>query len=135
MQKWIYAAFVALLFSVNSEAQSAGQPNEGLTVAPAASSGAFTMSWWGHAGSAYYILHSDDLLNWSYFPVIEIGGNQVIVWGFTSSSSKMFLRLQIASTSISSDGDGIPDSVKIAAGIDPFDAPIVRLQVTGFTAP
>src|SRR5438105_4578195 len=94
MQRWVLFIIVSLFLTVGVQAQTASDPNEGLNLARDSPSGAATLSWWGRPSRTYFIQHSNDLLTWSYFPVIESGGNAVIAWGFTSMTDKLFLRLK-----------------------------------------
>jgi hypothetical protein len=79
----------------------------------------YTFSWWGVSGYTYLIKTSDDLVNWSYLPIVESGSNAVIQWGFTSSASNLFLKLEyitVPAVSLSgtlsgpdNNGNGLPD--------------------------
>jgi hypothetical protein len=128
MQRWICAAFAALLLAAHASAQSAGQPNEGLTIA-AAGGGAFTLSWWGKAGRTYFLLHSSDLYSWSYFPVIESGSEAIIQWGSSASSPNFFVRLQYTDIPTSNpatddfNGDGVSNLTEIQNNMSPFIPP------------
>jgi len=131
MQKWICAAVAALLLTASGEAQSAGQPNEGLTLSLGSSSGAFTMSWWGKAGRTYFVLHSSDLYSWSYYTIIESGYDAPIQWGSTTSDSKFFVRLQYTDIPTSNpatddfNGDGVSNLTEIQNNMSPFTPPPV----------
>jgi hypothetical protein len=95
MRKWIRTALAVLLFGGHALAQAPGQTNEGLTINQDPSSGAFSLSWWAKAGRTYFIQQSSDLVNWTFMPLMEAASpDQLISWGFTSSSNQLFLRLQ-----------------------------------------
>lgn len=55
--------------------------------------GTWTLDWDGVPGRTYFLQHSDDLIQWKYFPVIESGAGQTIGWGFSSSAEEFFVRL------------------------------------------
>ncbi|MEM9025507.1 MAG: hypothetical protein AAGB06_01090, partial [Verrucomicrobiota bacterium] len=50
------------------------------------------LSWQGQPGRTYFIQQSDDLLSWSYIPIIESGSGSPIQWDFASNLDKLFLR-------------------------------------------
>jgi hypothetical protein len=126
MKRWIISVFGVLLLVVGVQAQTASDPNEGLNIALDSTSGAFNLSWWGRAGRTYFIQHSDDLLTWSYFPVIESGGDSIISWGFSSAANQFFLRLKGSDLPTSDPantdfaGDGMTAMWKLLVGFDPL---------------
>lgn len=113
-----FAVFIGMLsaFMPFSFAQTATDPNEGGRLTRDASTGAFTVSWWGRAGRTYTIQHSEDLAHWYYVPIIEVGSDQIIEWGFTSTADRMFLRLKYTDSpegdpfNVDIDGNGLPDN-------------------------
>ncbi len=119
--KNLIAMIVAILglLSCGALAQGPGELNAGSQVTDTGTSGAYTLSWWGVAGDTYLIETSDDLVNWSYLPVVESGSNAVIEWGFTSNASNLFLKLEyitVPAVSLSgtltgpdNNGNGLPD--------------------------
>ncbi len=113
-------AFVFLLaLSGIANAQGSNDPNEGSQLSYDNGTASYTFSWWGHSGKTYFIQHSDDLMTWSYVPMYEIGADQVIQWGFTSTASKFFLRLEM-----NTDGSLLPDRWQMLyfgdTGVDPY---------------
>lgn len=138
-----FPAFLLALLSLTpfAPAQTASDLNEGTTLAHDPVTGTFTFSWWGSAGKTYFIQQSDDLFNWTYVPTYEIGADQVIEWGFTSTASRFFLRLELQTTGgvlpdrwqqlyfghtgalpdEDEDGDGLSNLEEFLAGTDPTD--------------
>ena len=113
---------VALLLCLNAVAwaQGPGDLNAGSRLSLSGSSGAYTFSWWGTGGYTYLIKTSDDLINWTYLPIVESGSDATIQWGFTSSSTKFFLKLEYITVPASqlagavfsgpdNNGNGLPD--------------------------
>jgi len=92
-----YVLAVLLCLNLGSFAQGPGQLNSGQVLSQNPSTGAYAFSWWGVTGKTYLIETSDDLVHWSYLPVVESGSNSVIDWGFTSSASSLFLKLEYIS--------------------------------------
>jgi hypothetical protein len=92
----IILAVLAML-TASALAQSPGELNAGSQVVYTGSSDSYSLSWWGVANSTYLIETSDDLVNWSYLPVVESGSDSVIEWGFTSTSSSLFMKLEYIS--------------------------------------
>lgn len=67
------------------------QPTPALTPG---TSNTWNLDWDGISGRTYFIQHSDNLIDWQYFPIIESGAGQSIGWGFTSSAERFFVRLR-----------------------------------------
>jgi len=78
------------LASVGASAQGPYDLNAGAQLAYTGTAGAYTLSWWGVAGNTYLVETSDDLINWSFLPIVETGSDAVIEWGFTSTSSASY---------------------------------------------
>ena len=102
-------------------AQSAGQPNEGLSLAQDPNTGIFTMSWWAKAGRTYFIQQTGDLLNWSFLPMMDTASDAAISYQFTSSAAQSFWRLQYTDTtydewaeSVGYDPEFPPDPTSLA---------------------
>ncbi len=88
----IFAALVCL--ALGAFAQGPGDLNAGSRLSYTGSTGAYAFTWWGAAGNTYLVETSDDLINWSYLPIVESGSNAAIQWGFTSNSSGLFMKLE-----------------------------------------
>ena len=93
--KFLLIFFLLCVSVLYLNAQTANDLNEGLTVDFGNSGSSGTLSWWGRSNRAYFIMTSDDLLtSWKYAPVIEVGSDLAITWGFSSTSDKGFFRLK-----------------------------------------
>ena len=127
-RKFCFALFAFVLRSALALAQAAGAPNESPALARDPATGAYQFSWWGQAGRTYFLQQSEDLLHWTYVPVIEPGTGQAIGWGFTSTAPKFFLRLKYTDAATTNpfnddlDGDGVSNWDELTQGTDPFSA-------------
>jgi hypothetical protein len=134
--KRLLAVILAILacLTLGAYAQGPFDLNAGSQIAYSGSTGAYTFSWWGTAGNTYLIETSDDLVNWTYLPIVETGFNTVTQWGFTSTSSNLFLRLEyitVPANQLSgsvfngpdNNGNGLPDDWELFyfgyLGVDP----------------
>ena len=110
------------------QAQTGTDPNEGSQLSQDATAGVYTFSWWGKAGRTYFMQESTDLVNWTYFPVIESGANEVIQWSFTSLAPVLFVRLKYSDIPTDDpfdadfDGDGVSNWNELLQGTDPLVA-------------
>ena len=102
-------------------------PNEGCRLTHDEITGEYTFKWWGRAGHTYFIQCSDDLIHWSYVPVIESGAAAVTEYGFSSTAGRFFLRLRHTDAATGGnpdtadfDGDGAGNLAELEAGLDPF---------------
>lgn len=126
MKVWTLSLFLVLTLLGLAPAQTATDLNEGLGVTKNSTPGAFTLSWWGKAGRTYFIQQSDDLINWNYVPVIESGAEATTQWGFSTTATSSFFRLQHTDIPTSNpntadfDGDGVSNLNELQAGLDPF---------------
>lgn len=89
----------------------------------------WNLDWEGISGRTYFLQHSEDLVGWQYFPLIESGNNATLGWGFASSADKFFVRLRYTDIVTSDpdnadfDGDGLTNWEEIYIyGTDPFNA-------------
>ena len=109
-------------------AQGPTDPNEGSRLSSNSVTGVYTFGWWGRYGRTYFIQHSDDLIHWSYFPVIETGLDQPIQWGFTSTGNRFFVRLRYTDIptynpfTADFDSDGVGNYNELMQGTDPLSA-------------
>jgi hypothetical protein len=134
MKRLIVAILAVLLFvATGALAQGPNDLNAGSQLALNGTTGAYTFSWWGATGYTYLIETSDDLINWSYLPIVESGSDSAIEWGFTSNSSSLFMKLeyitvpadQLSGTALNGplDSNGLPEDWELfyfgSLGIDP----------------
>jgi len=121
----LLVGFVAL---TTATAQTSTDPNEGSRLTYDSLLGSYEFSWWGQPGRTYFIQQSDDLSAWEYLPLIESGAGDVLAWGFTSTASKLFLRLRYSDIPTSDpfnddfDGDKISNYDEVVFGTDPLSA-------------
>lgn len=70
----------------------------------------YRLEWWGHPGRTYFTQASVDLVNWSYFPEIDSGNDNLLWFEVPEDGDKIFLRLQYSDQStqdpFSADFDG-----------------------------
>jgi hypothetical protein len=113
------------------------------------SSNTWNLDWEGVYGRGYFLQHSDDLVKWQYFPLMEMGWGTTIPYGFASSAERFFVRLRYTDDTsdfysgdydgdgisnwdeihtyttdpfnADTDGDGVPDGAEIGSGTDPDD--------------
>jgi hypothetical protein len=140
MNRIIFAIICLPVLICSAVAQTVDSPNEGTRLTYDRTTSTWTISWWGHAGMGYFIQHSDDLYTWHYLPIVEMGADGIIAWGFTSTDQTLFLRLELTADpyGLDRDGDGMSDGSEVTtSGGDPLkkDHPAVGLSVSGFTAP
>jgi hypothetical protein len=113
---------ILCLFAViaQSRAQTASDLNAGSRVLYSGTAGIYSLAWWGVSGYTYLIQESDDLVNWTYVPIVESGSNTDIRWGFTTTASNTFFKVEYITQPIAqvpgssfngpdNNGDGIPD--------------------------
>jgi Bacterial TSP3 repeat len=123
-----------LLFCISSIATFAlaqsGPVNdgtEGLSLQTLAEN-TYQASWWARTGRTYFLLHSNDLVSWEYFPLIETGANALVSYGFTNENPNIFVRLRYEDEvyadpyALDSDGDGITNQQELIFKTDPFNA-------------
>jgi hypothetical protein len=129
MKKWILLALGLGCAAGSLGAPSADSPNEGLAIAGDPAGSVFSIRWWGRAGRAYLIEHTDDLRlgSWGILPVVEAGYDEAIEYGFiVSGADRFFARLRSVPHAggdpllADFDGDGIPTWWEIENGLDPF---------------
>jgi len=102
--------------------------NEGQSLTEDSGTGNMTYEWWGKAGRTYFIQSSEDLMSWSYIPIIEPGIGEWIEWGFSTTADSLFLRLRFSDISMADpltfdlDGDDIGNWDELLQETDPFAA-------------
>ena len=125
---FLLAILLFVSLSTRALSQTSTDPNEGSRLSRDPSTGAYTFSWWGVGGRTYFIQQSDDLLTWTYLPVIESGEDQILQWGFTSTEARFFVRLVYADIYTSDpfnddfDGDGVSNYNELLQGTDPLSS-------------
>ena len=89
--------------------------------------GGHIFSWWGETGWTYFLQHSDDAENWTYFPsVIETGTAATIDCPFSLTGTRKFIRFRATDESSDDpenadfDLDQISNILELGAGTDPL---------------
>lgn len=120
------ALFLAASFS-QVAAQTPTDANEGSRLEYDSTNQIYRFKWWGHAGSTYFIQHSDNLMEpWQWLPVVVSGDDSIKEWGFTTTGNKFFARLKYwtgATTDPEGDDfdqDGVPNLYEVQHGTNPF---------------
>lgn len=120
---------LSFLSAATTQAQTADEPNEGSRLTRDETTGEYTFQWFGHSGQTYFVQCSDDLVNWSYVPVIETGNAAVIEYGFTCTNDHFFLRLRYTNAATGGnpdtadfDGDHVPNMAELNQLTDPLSA-------------
>ncbi len=128
MKLLIPGALVLISAVISGNAQTASSPNQGASMVRGAANGLDAFSWWGAPGRTYFIQQSGDLTDWTYVPIIESGGAQVIQWGFLSNADRFFLRLRYSDQPTSDpfsadfDDDKVSNYDELLQGTDPLAA-------------
>lgn len=122
----ICALFYALI--LGAFAQTAGDLNEGTKLEYDSVNSIWRFKWWGRAGNTYFIQHSEDLVTWSWVPIVEPGDDSIKEWGFTTTSQRFFWRLKYHTGPTTNpggddfDGDGVSNLAEVQQGLSPFNA-------------
>ena len=109
-------------------AQTSTSPNEGSQLSHDASTGIYSLYWWGRTGNTYFIQHSEDLTNWIYFPEIKPGLNAVLGENFQTNAAKFFVRLRISNIPTTDpfnadfDGDHVSNQDELLYHTDPLSS-------------
>lgn len=110
-------------------AQTSTGPNEGSWLSRNPATGIYTIFWWGSTGNTYFIQHSEDLINWIYFPEIKTGANAILGENFQTNADRFFVRLRSSNIPTTDpynadfDGDGVGNYAELLQGSDPLFAP------------
>lgn len=141
---------LALLLVVSATPLLAQGPNdldEGIRLTYDMPTNTYSLSWWGRSGIYYFVKETDDMLgNWSYWPAIISGQDQIIQASIQNNHFRGFWRLEIETDPYNSDsdgdflsnayevlnglhprfadsdGDGMPDGYEINFGLNPYTA-------------
>jgi hypothetical protein len=92
MKKIIVLTAALFLLAGSAFSETGNDLNEGSRLTLDYTTGAYTFSWWGRVGRTYVIMTSEDLIHWTYVPILEVGADQTIAWGFTSTAPKFFVK-------------------------------------------
>jgi len=112
-----FLTLLALVGMATSTFAQTPQPQAGLTPG---TNNTWNLDWEGIAGRTYFLQHSEDLVSWQYFPLIESGSDETLGWGFASSDDKFFVRLRytdeptIDPDNADFDGDGLTNWQEVA---------------------
>ena len=121
---------LSLYSALASIACGQADPSETATLSFNAYFGIWSLKWNGASGRTYFIQRGDvNLVNWTFWPVIEQGTNAPISYSFWTDPQpdRLFLRTlytdQPAADPYAADfdGDGIPNGWEIEKGLDPFN--------------
>lgn len=129
MMKLAVFTSVVLAQATFLHAQQPDDVNEGSRIIHSGPS-LYQLSWWGRSGKQYLIQQSDDLVNWSYFPIGIFGQNGIASLNLQTNALSGYFRLEIADfasigfspNANDFDGDGIPNWLEVAMGTNPFVA-------------
>ena len=126
---FLVTLLASLLIAAIPSARSADAWEEHSSLTRDPSTGVFTFSWSGHVGRTYFIQQSEDMVHWTYLPLIEPGADQTIEWAFTSNAGRCFVRLKYSTQSTTDpldddfDGDGVSNYEELVHGLDPLTPP------------
>ena len=127
MKRILFALLFVLGFIAPAMSQTADDSNEGARLS-LGTGNSYAFSWWGRTGRTYFVQHSEDLMNWVYFPdIIDSGTNAPLSYGFSvSGPDRFFLRLKYTDIPTGNpntadfDGDGVSNLAELQAGLDPL---------------
>jgi len=142
----LFLAVVGVMATQCLFAQTADDLNEGTKLEYDSVNSIWRFKWWGRTGNTYFIQQSEDLQIWTWIPVVEPGDDSIKEWGFTTTSTKFFWRLNywtgpttdpegddfdgdglsnldevqqgMSPLKIDSDGDGMPDGYEVLNGLN-----------------
>ena len=124
---FIAFSFGSFLSAIPVRAQTAADVNEGCRLTKDVETGGCSFAWWGKGARTYFIQHSDDLVTWTYLPLIESGAAAVTEYGFTSTAQKSFFRLRFSDAATGGnpetadfDGDHVGNMTELNQMTDPL---------------
>ena len=122
--------FLSFLSAIPASAQTASDVNEGSRLTKDATTGVYELAWWGKVERTYFIQQSDDLVTWTYMPVIEWKASAgVTAWNFAnvSGAQKSFFRLRFSDAATGGnpetadfDGDHVGNMTELNQITDPL---------------
>lgn len=121
----ILVALMGFAFSVH--AQNLEQPDKPAIIVSDTGLGHLgSLEWTALEGRIYFIQESQNLIDWTFAPTIELGYGLNIVWNFNSTSEKNFFRLrytdQFAFDAMNEDfdGDSVTNMEELLQETNPF---------------
>lgn len=122
--------FISFLSAIPASAQTASDVNEDSRLTKDATTGVYELAWWGKVERTYFIQQSDDLVTWTYMPVIEWKASAgVTAWNFAnvSGAQKSFFRLRFSDAATGGnpetadfDGDHVGNMTELNQITDPL---------------
>ena len=101
--------------------------NDGLTLEYDPVEDSSLLSWWGIEDRFYFIQQSEDLVEWTFMPIFEVGSDDIISWGSRSNANKLFFRALHTADLDSElmladyDEDGLTTAEEYQLGSQPFN--------------
>lgn len=114
----VFAFLLGLTFPI--KAQTAAEPNEGSRMNFDSTTGICAFNWWGRSGMSYFVKYSEDLVTWSYLPLIVQGADAVAGINYQTNAVRLFMRLEMHPDPFNtdSDGDGMSDGWEVTNGLN-----------------
>lgn len=121
-------ALLAAILIGPLHAQTATDLNEGLRITYDGAQQEYTVNWWSRADHYYFLLETTDLVDdpWAYFPYAALGDDGVKGIVLSSSSDKMFFRVEWTNDTnspmlqVDHDNDQVGTIDELQQGTDPF---------------
>jgi hypothetical protein len=107
-------------------AQTSTSPNAGSRLEHDPFNGIYTLYWWGHSGTTYFIQHTEDLTNWTYLQEVRSGANALMGQNFETNADRSFWRLVSSDFSTTNsraadfDSDHVSNLQELLNGTDPL---------------
>lgn len=124
----------ALVIASTASAQFTAYPDETIAIAHGPSPSTLALSWFGHAGRAYFLQYTPTLEtadSWTFLPFVEPGANATLTYGAsapTGEGGRFFARTVVQSSSSTNpafedfDGDKVSSMDEIQAGLNPLSS-------------
>lgn len=120
MKCFLVVLFILQAVIVSGRAQGSQGYEYGPYIEPGANAGDLQISWWGEELVGYFVKVSDDLVTWTYAPILEAGVNDVLSIGMNSSAPKLFVRVEPFYAPVEQnplemdlDGDGLSNETEV----------------------